>query len=68
MKSTEDLITQFEGQETLTMQELLGLDKELRSIRGGLKVEVARKVKLEGHIEMEKIKLEEIQDDPLLPD
>ena len=44
--------------------ELLGLDKQLRSIRGSLKVEVAKKVELEGHIEMEKIKLGEIQDDP----
>ena len=43
---------------------LLGLDKQLRSIRGSLKVEVAKKVELEGHIEMEKIKLGEIQDDP----
>ena len=44
--------------------ELLGLDKQLRSIRGSLKVEGAKKVELEGHIEMEKIKLGEIQDDP----
>ena len=44
--------------------ELLGLDKQLRSIRGSLKVEVAKKVELDGHIEMEKIKLGEIQDDP----
>ena len=43
---------------------MLGLDKQLRTIRGSLKVEVAKKVELEGHIEMEKIKLGEIQDDP----
>ena len=43
---------------------LLGLDKQLKSIRGSLKVEVAKKVELDGHIEMEKIKLGEIQDDP----
>ena len=30
--------------------ELLGLDKQLRSIRGSLKVEVAKKVELEEHI------------------
>ena len=41
-KSTEDLITQFEGQETLPMRELLGLDKQLRSIMGLLKVEVTK--------------------------
>ena len=46
------------------MRELLGLDKQLRSIRGSLKVEVPKKVELEGHIEMEEIKLGEIQDDP----
>ena len=44
--------------------ELLGLNKQLRTIRGSLKVEVAKKVELEGCIEMEKIKLGEIQDDP----
>ena len=44
--------------------ELLGLDEQLRTIRGSLKVEVAKKVELEGHIEMEKIKLGEIQDNP----
>ena len=43
-KSTEDLIPQFEGQEMLPMGELLGLDKQFRSIRGSLKVEVAKKV------------------------
>ena len=42
-KSTEDLITQFKGQETLPKHELLGLDKQLRSIRGSLKMEVAQK-------------------------
>ena len=46
------------------MQELLDLDKQLRSIRGSLKVEVAKKLELEEHIEMEQIKLREIQDDP----
>ena len=54
---TEDLFEHL-------IHELLGLDKQLRSIRGSLKVEVAKKVELEGHIEMEKIKLGEIQDDP----
>ena len=44
LKSMEDLITQFKGQETLHMHELLGLDKQLRSIRGSLKVKLAKKV------------------------
>ena len=32
------------------LHKLLGLDKQLRSIRGSLKVEVAKKVELEEHI------------------
>ena len=58
----EDLIAQ--GQETLPMCELLRLDKQLRSIRGLLKVEVAKKVQLEEHIKKEKCKLEELRDHP----
>ena len=46
------------------LRELLGLDKQLRSITGSLKVQVAKKVQLDGHIKMEKIKLGEIHDDP----
>ena len=61
-KSTEDLITQFEGEETLPMLELLGLDKQTRSIRGLLKVEVAKKVQLQESIEKEKCKLEELRE------
>ena len=41
--------------------ELLGLDKQLRSIRGSLTVEVAKKVQLEEHITKEHRKLEEFQ-------
>ena len=63
-KSTEDLIGQFKGQETLPMCELLGLDKQLRSIRGSLKVEVAKKVRLEEIIKKEKGKLKEFQEYP----
>ena len=36
------------------LRELLGLDKQLRSIRGSLKVEVAKKVELEEHIKEER--------------
>ena len=42
--------------------ELLGLDKQLRSIRGSLKVEVAKKVQLEEHIAKEHRKLEEFRE------
>ena len=46
------------------LHKLLGLDKQLRSIRGSLKVEVAKKVELEEHIAKERQKLEEFQEYP----
>ena len=54
---TEDL---FEN----PLRELLGLDKQLGTIRGSLKVEVAKKVELEEHITKERRKLEEFQEYP----
>ena len=66
-KSTENLISQMsqtEGEETLPMRELLGLDKQLRSIRGSLKVEVAKKVQLEERIKKEHQKLGEFREYP----
>ena len=54
---TEDL---FEN----PLRELLGLDKQLRTIRGSLKVEVAKKVDLEEHITKERQKLEEFREYP----
>ena len=44
------------------LRESLGLDKQLRSIRGSPKVEVAKKVQLEEHITKEHRKLEEFQE------
>ena len=44
------------------LRELLGLDKQLRSIRGSLKVEVAKRVELEEHIAKERRKLEEFRE------
>ena len=58
-KSTEDLIYQINERSQTDelfehpLRELLGLDTQLRSIRGSLKVEVARKVELEEHIKKE---------------
>ena len=46
------------------LRELLGLDKQLRTIRGSLKVEVATKVELEEHIAKERQKLEEFREYP----
>ena len=60
----KDVLTDTEDLFEHPLRELLDLDKQLRSIKGSLKVEVAKKVQLDGHIEMEKIKLGEIQDDP----
>ena len=62
MRSMENLIKQFEGEETLPRCELQGLDKRLRSIRGSLRVEVVKKAELKKPMEQEKHKLEEIQD------
>ena len=50
VKSTEDLIFQINSQSQTDelfehpLHELLGLDKQLRSIRGSLKVEVAKRL------------------------
>ena len=50
------------------LRELLGLDKQLRTIRGSLKVEVAKKVELEEHITKERRKLEEFREYPRVYD
>ena len=50
------------------LYELLGLDKQLRSIRDLLKVEVAKKVELEEHIAKELHKLEEFWEYPRVYD
>ena len=70
VKSMEDLISQINNQSQKDdlfehpLRELLGLDKQLRSIRGSLKVEVAKKFELEGHIKKEHRKLEEFREYP----
>ena len=64
-KNTEDLISQIiEQTETddlfeHPLRELLGLDEQLRSIRGSLKVEAVKIVQLEEHIAKEHRKPEE---------
>ena len=69
-KSTEDLIFQINNQSQTDdlfehpLRELLGLDKQLRSIQGLLKVEVAKKVQLEERIKKERRKLEEFREYP----
>ena len=62
MKSMEDLISQIPQTDDLfeyPLCKLLGLDKQLRSTRGSLKVEVAKKVQLEESTKKENRKLEE---------
>ena len=56
-RSTENLIEQLEHESStdLAMHELLGPDKQIRCIRGSLKVEVAKKVQLEERIKKESI-------------
>ena len=69
-KSTEDLIFQINNQSQTDdlfehpLRELLGLDAQLRSIRGSLKVEVAKKVQLEERIAKEHRKPEEFREYP----
>ena len=60
LRSIENLNQQVQEEPTedLPMRELLGLDKQLRSIRGLLKVEVAKKVQLEERITKERRKLD----------
>ena len=70
-EKTSGIISQIKDIQTDTedlfehhLQELLALDKQLISIRGSLKVEVAKKVELEEHITKEHQKLEEFREYP----
>ena len=45
----------------LPLRELEGLDKQLRTIKGSLKVAIAKRVDLEAHIKREERKLSEVQ-------
>ena len=51
-----------ERDKLLPLRELEGLDKQLRTIKGSLKVAIAKRIDLEGRIKHEKRKLNEIQD------
>ena len=51
-----------ERDKLLPLRELEGLDKQLRTIKGSLKVAIAKRIDLEGHIKLEERKLSEIQD------
>ena len=60
----KDIQTNIEDLFEHLLCELLGLDKQLRSIRGSLKAEVAKKVELEEHITKEQQRLEEFREHP----
>ena len=74
VKSTEDLISQINNQSQTDelfehpLLDLLGLDAQLRSIRGSLKVDVAKKVQLKEHIKKEHRNLEEFREYPRVYD
>ena len=51
-----------ERDKLLPIRELEGLDKQLRTIKGTLKVAIAKRIDLEGRIKHEERKLNEIQD------
>ena len=55
-------IEAVEKDKLLPLRELEGLDKQLRTIRGPLKVAIAKRIELEGRIKDEENKLNEIQD------
>ena len=74
-EKTSGIISQIKDIQTDTedlfehpLRELLDLDKQLRSIRGSLTVEVAKKVELEEHITKEHRKLEEFREYPRVYD
>ena len=64
ISQNKDLQTDTEDLFEHPLCELLGLDKQLRIIRGSLKVEAAKKVELEEHITKEHRKLEEFREYP----
>ena len=51
-----------ERDKLLPLRELEGLDKQLRTIKGSLKVAISKRVGLKSHIELEERKLNEVQD------
>ena len=66
-EKVSDIISQIKDVQTDDLfehpfRELIGLDEQLKSIRGSLKVEVAKKSQLEEHIVKEHRKLEEFRE------
>ena len=62
IKQDTSVIKPDDRDRLLPLRELEGLDKQLRTIRGSLKVAIAKRIDLEGRIKHEERKLNEIQD------
>ena len=61
LEQETSFIEPSERDKLLPLRELEGLDKQLRTIRGSLKVAIAKRIDLEGRIKHEERKLNEIQ-------
>ena len=62
LEQETSFIERTERDKLLPLRELEGLDKQLRTIKGSLKVAIAKRIDLEGRIKHEERKLNEIQD------
>ena len=62
VKQDTSFIKPDDKDKLLPLRELEGLDKQLRMIRGSLELAIAKRIDLEGRIEHEERKLNEIQD------
>ena len=62
LEQETSFIEPSERDKLLPLRELEGLDKRLRTIKGSLKVAIAKRIDLEGRIKHEERKLNEIQD------
>ena len=62
LEQETSFIEPTERDKLLPLRELEGLDKQLKTIKGSLKVATAKRIDLEGRIEHEERKLNEIQD------
>ena len=62
VKQDTSFIEPSERDKLLPLRELEGLDKQLRTIKGSLKVAIAKRIDLEGRIKLKERKLSEVQD------
>ena len=67
-ESVDNEATQTDDLFEYPLRELIGLDREMKTIRGSLKVEISKKTMIEQHIEREQSKLEEMANDTIYTD